>query len=106
MRDKENQGPWWLWGFVSWDKAKDLRRSLVDSFVQSDWPPFFFALAAREPWLLRKLCKRMLRQWKGRQFLESAYSNLKKLSGSEAGHLTTVLSQILQDPDAIEEEWD
>jgi hypothetical protein len=67
MKDDQNRAHWWSWGFGSWDKARDLRRSLVDSFVQSDCPPYYFVLAAREPWLLKKLCKRMLRQWKGGQ---------------------------------------
>lgn len=106
MKDDQNRGHWWSRGFGSWDKAIDLRRSLVDSFVQSNWPPYYFALAAREPWLLKKLCKRMLRQWKGRQFLESAYSKLKKVSTAESQDLTSILHQILQNPEVIEEEWD
>ena len=48
----------------------------------------------------------MMRQWKGQQFLESAYSDLKKLSGCEVGHLIAILKEILHNPDVIEEEWD
>lgn len=105
MDDQSNRGPWFLWGFGGWDKAKDLRRSLVESFRESDWPPYYFALAAREPWLLRKLCKRMLRQWKGHQFLESAYTGLQKLSNPKNQKLITVLHQIVQNPE-IAEDWD
>lgn len=47
MDDQSNRGPWFLWGFGGWDKAKDLRRSLVESFRESDWPPYYFALAAQ-----------------------------------------------------------
>jgi hypothetical protein len=106
MQDKQNRGPWWLWGFGGWDKAKDLRRSLVESFLQSDWPPYYFTLAAREPWLLRKLCKRMMRQWKGAQFIESAYSGLRNHSDDQVPKLTAVLQQVLRDPESIEEDWD
>jgi hypothetical protein len=105
MDDRSDRGSWFLWGFGGWDKAKDLRRSLVDSFLRSDWPPAHFALAAREPWLLRKLCKRMLRQWKGHQFLESAYIGLKEIFSPEAQELASALNQILHNPESTEE-WD
>jgi len=105
MGHQLQRGPWFLWGFGSWDKAKELRRSLVDSFLHSDWPPSHFALSAREPWLLRKLCKRMLRQWRGSQYLERAYTGLKKLSGPKAQELSGVLHQIVQNPE-VSEEWD
>jgi hypothetical protein len=105
MQDRSDRGRWFLWGFGNWDKAKDLRRSLVDAFLQSDWPPPQFALAAREPWLLRKLSKRMLRQWKGEQFLESAYIGLRNISKQEHRDLLSVLRQIVQNPE-IAEDWD
>ncbi len=105
MKDRSQRRSWGLWGFHQWDKAGDLRRSLVDSFLHSDWDPSQFALSAREPWLLRKLCKRMLRQWEGSKYLEDAYSRLKKIPGPTAEELASVLYQILQDPDVIEE-WD
>lgn len=105
MDDKSDRGSWFLWGFGGWDNAKDLRRSLVDSFLRSDWPPSHFVLAAREPWLLRKLCKRMLRQWKGHQFLETAYIGLKEIISPESQELGSVLFQILQNPETTDE-WD
>jgi len=105
MEDRPSQRYWFLWGFSGWDKAKDLRRSLVESFLQSKWPPWYFALSAREPWLLKKLCTRMLRQWNGLQFLELAYTGLKELSTPQAQELAGVLQTILQNPDLVEE-WD
>jgi hypothetical protein len=105
MDNQSDRGSWFLWGFGGWDKAKDLRRSLVDSFLRSDWPPSHFALAAREPWLLKKLCKRMLRQWKGHQFLESAYIGLREIISPEAQELRIALYQILHNPESTEE-WD
>jgi hypothetical protein len=105
MKHQPNRGPWFLWGFGTWDKAKDLRRSLVDSFLCSDWPPSHFALSAREPWLLRKLCTRMSRQWKGSEYLESAYIGLNKLPSPKAQELAGILHQIVQNPE-LSEEWD
>jgi hypothetical protein len=105
MGRRPKKGLWFTWGFDSWDEAKDLRRSLVNSFLHSDWPSSHFALSAREPWLLRKLCTRMLRQWGGSQYLESAYMGLKKLSSHKAQQLAPILHQILQEPE-ITEDWD
>lgn len=106
MEDQENRSPWWFWGFGTWDKAKDLRRSLVDCFLQSHWPPSHFVIAAREPWLLKKLCKRMLRQWKGQEFLETALSELRKQQDSETQALSSALQNLLRFPETLEDEWD
>lgn len=105
MGSRPKKGLWFAWGFDSWDEAKDLRRSLVNSFLHSDWPSSHFALAARERWLLRKLCTRMLRQWGGSKYLESAHMGLKKLSSHRAQQLAVILHQILQEP-GITEDWD
>jgi len=105
MSDRPVQRSWLLWSFADWDKAKDLRRSLVDSFLHSDWNPAQFALSAREPWLLTKLCRRMRRQWGGPQYLEKAYAGLKKFSDPKAQELASALSQFLRNPD-VSEEWD
>ena len=105
MAQQPDRGPWFLWGFGTWDKAKDLRRSLVDSFLQSDWSASHFVLAAREPWLLRKVCTRMLRQWKGQQFLDRAYSELRGVRSPRTLELLSVLRDIMQSPETAEE-WD
>lgn len=58
-----------------------------------------------EPWLLKETLPSMLRQWKGHQFLESAYTGLQKLSNPKNQKLITVLHQIVQNPE-IAEDWD
>ena len=105
MKDQSVQPSLLSLVFGDWDKAKDLRRSLVDSFTHSDWDPSQFALSAREPWLLRKLSKRMLRQWHGFEYLERAYSGLNAIATSKAKELAGVLSEILRDPQ-FTEDWD
>lgn len=105
MEDRSQRRTWDLWGFTEWDKAKNLRRSLIDSFMRGEWDPAQFALSAREPWLLRKLSKRVLRQWRGLQYLEKAYTRLKTIPSPKAQELATSLHQILQSPN-ISEEWD
>ena len=48
-------------GLYGWDKGKDLRDQVVDTFYNSEWPPGGLALSARDPSLLRKLFKRVMR---------------------------------------------
>jgi hypothetical protein len=85
-----------FWGFGEWDRAKELRSSLVDAFVHSDWRPELFVLAAKEEWLARKLCKRMRRQWRGEQFLERAYSALGDMATPRARTLVSVVADVLK----------
>jgi hypothetical protein len=106
MGHRPKKSLWFSWGFDPWDQAKDLRHSLVDSFLHSGWPPSDFAWAAREPWLLRKLCQRMLRQWKGSEFLQSAYAGVKKSPNPHSRILEPVLHHIIQHPEELKEEWD
>lgn len=104
LRDTNAPRRWSSWGFLQWDKALELRRGLIDAFRHSDWEPAWFVVAAREPWLLRKLCRRMMRQWGGLEFLERAYSGVTKL-GTVNPQLTSALADILRSRD-YSEDWD
>lgn len=100
--EDEVRPSWDFFGWTTWDKGGELRRRLVDTFFYGDWSPKWFVLAAREPWLLRKLCKRMLRHWRGQQFLERAFDELRAYSPSA---LTRELADILRDPEYVVD-WD
>ena len=93
MRDEPRERSFLFWTIRDWDKAKELRRSLVDAFRYGQWRPSRFVLAGREPWLIRKLCKRMLRQYRGETFLDTAYRELS----NEASPSTTVALGTLRD---------
>jgi len=101
MRD-QGKLSWNLLGWTDWDKGGELRRRLVDAFSSGDWEPRWFVLAAAEPWLLRKLCKRMLRQWRGQAFLERAFDQLRSYPSTLLAH---ELADILRDPDYVVD-WD
>jgi hypothetical protein len=101
MRD-EDKPSWDFFGWANWDKGGELRRRLVDSFFHGEWEPEAFVLAAGEPWLLRKLCKRMLRQWRGLAFLERAFDQLRAHPPSPLAH---ELADILRDPEYVVD-WD
>jgi len=82
-----------------------LRRSLVEAFMNSQWPPGDLALAAREPSLLRKIVKRVLRQRGGQRYAQSMLADLARNSEVEAKNLHQVLQELVRDPDFYEE-WD
>ncbi|NOU34042.1 MAG: hypothetical protein HOO96_39625 [Polyangiaceae bacterium] len=102
MHHNVDRPRWDLFGWTNWDKGAELRRRLVDAFSHGDWEPHWFVLAAGEPWLLRKLCKRMLRQWRGQAFLERA---LERLRVEPPNVLTVELADILRAPGYIVD-WD
>lgn len=99
-RRTQSRPSWDFLGLTDWDKAGELRRRIVDAFYYSpEWEPEYFILAARETWLLRKLSKRMMKQWRGVEYLQRAYSRLRP------GRLTSELHDILQHPE-YPEDWD
>ncbi len=94
---------WMLWGFFHWDKARERRSSLVEAFMRSKWNPGDLVLAAKEPWLLRKIAKRVLNRWQGQEYLARALVSIPV----SAGPLREELSEILRDPRRVEfEDWD
>jgi hypothetical protein len=93
---------WDFFGWADWDKGGELRRRLVDAFFSGEWEPQWFVLAAGQPWLLRKLCKRMIRKWRGQLFLERAFDRLRAYPPSP---LTHELAEILRDPEYVVD-WD
>jgi hypothetical protein len=94
-----------IFGFLQWDRGLELRRRLVDAFCQGHWPPEWFAIAAHEPWLLRKMCKRMTRQWRGEEFLQRAYEALGSIDAPEHSALLEALREIVKSP-RYDEDWD
>jgi hypothetical protein len=93
-----------IFAFLEWDRGQELRRRLVTAFCQGTWPAEYFILAAREAWLLKKLCRRMRRQWGGTQLLQRAYDTLA--GDPEARpELVDTLRRALLSQDSVED-WD
>jgi hypothetical protein len=66
-----------LFGFLNWDKAKELRSRLVDSYYESRaWPPGDLALSVYDDALLRKLYRRVKRKRHGDLFVQNMISDL------------------------------
>ena len=68
-----------LW-FPDWDKAKQLRKRLVSTFLDSRWPPGDLALAADGAGILDRVVSRLRR--KGHEhYLEAMISDLRRRPG-------------------------
>jgi hypothetical protein len=65
--------------FVDWDRAKSARRDLVDSYVSSGWPPADLLVTAIKAGIETAVLKRLVRQHRGREYLERALRDLDRL---------------------------
>ena len=72
-----------LFGMFDWDKGKKLRRDLVASFLDSDWPPADLLLAVKGPHILRKIFKRLMRKSGGKEYAEAALAGFRGTKESE-----------------------
>lgn len=97
--------PAFFFSFFDWDRAKELRRVLVSSYLNSAWPPGDLVLAVREPVLLRKIIKRIQRESGARVFLDSALADLQK-RGDESGREAHAMLKGVLDAGDYVEDWD
>lgn len=88
-----------------WDKAKALRRNLVDCFYSSDWPAGDLALSAAESFGLRKLFRRVWRKWYGEEYVTRMLTDLRKRDEPDAFACMNELIALLRNPNFYED-WD
>jgi hypothetical protein len=89
-----------LFGWLDWDKAKELRKELIRSFTGSNWSPGDLALAAwGDEQLLRKLMKRTLRLDHGEGYVVSILHDLASRSNPEAAHTAAIVRNLASNPD-------
>lgn len=94
-----------FFGGGDWDKAKDLRISLVEAFLRSDWAPGDLAIAANNAGILRKIFKRLHRTHNGDRYAASMYEDLVKRNEIDLSGLTINLKSLIAEPDFYED-WD
>jgi hypothetical protein len=94
-----------LFGMFDWDKGKELRKTLIDTFMSSQWPAGDLVLASSERSLFRKMFKRVYRKSSGPRYLQAALEDLQARSSEEAQRMAGVLSTLLKEPDFYED-WD
>ncbi len=94
-----------MFSMWDWDKGGELRESLVDKFINSNWPPGDLALSVDDLGLLRKIMKRVSRKQGGNLFSRKMYSDLVSRTDSRSQSLASALSGLLKNPEYYEE-WD
>ncbi len=94
-----------LFRSYDWDKGKDLRVALVDSFVKSDWRPGHLALAAERAGILGKIFKRLRRKPRGDDYIVAMEKDLRLWKTPESARILVRLASMMADPDFYEE-WD
>ncbi|GIW75710.1 MAG: hypothetical protein KatS3mg104_0773 [Phycisphaerae bacterium] len=95
-----------LFGIWDWDKGKELRKTLIDTFMGSGWPPGDLALASAEPQtLFRKVFKRIYRKSGGLRYLNAMLGDLDGRKTKDADRMAAILKHLLSDPDFYED-WD
>lgn len=88
-----------------WDRAKGLRRNLVDSFYQSSWPPGDLALSAAESFGLRKLFRQVWRKWSGEEYVARMIADLRQRNEPLANSCMNELISYYEKPNFYEP-WD
>lgn len=88
-----------------WDKAKGLRRNLVEAFYHSELAPGDLAIAAKRSFGLRKMFKRIWRKWYGEDYLEKMIKDLRSRHDREADDCRDELMQLMRNPH-FHEPWD
>jgi len=94
-----------LFGMWDWDKGKELRKTLIDTFMGSEWPPGNLALASADPQLFRKIFKRIYRKYSGSRYLNAMLGDLDNRTTDESKRMAGTLRHLMNDPDFYED-WD
>ena len=94
-----------LFSVFDWDKGKELRRALVDSFFNSKWPPDELVLAVSDVHLLRKIFRRLTKKPNGLQYAQMALALLEKRTDLKSRELAQSLRDMLANP-GFDEAWD
>jgi hypothetical protein len=94
-----------LFGYFDWDKAKKLRKDVIEAYMSSCWPPEDLALTASKSQILRKVFNRLRKKWGGDGYLRSVAEGLRRRNTPEMLAILGDLSGMMNDPDFFEP-WD
>jgi hypothetical protein len=94
-----------LFAAYDWDKGKDLRITLIDSFLRSEWAPGDLAVAASRAGILRKIFKRLSRKQGGDSYIRAMQTDLAQRKSPDITTVRSDLGLLIKDPDFYEE-WD
>lgn len=95
-----------LFGLFDWDKAKELRKGIVQAFLGSKWHPGDLALSACEDvQLLRKFVKRTMRQDNGCSYVTAMLNDLVERGDPDIARTVEMVRDLASNPD-FHEPWD
>lgn len=94
-----------MFGYFDWDKAKRLRRDVIDAFMVSSWPPEQLALIGSRCKVLRKIVHRIQRKWGGEDYIRRILEGLRSMESVEAASVAGEVATMFHDPDFFEP-WD
>jgi hypothetical protein len=86
-----------IFNIFGWDKCKVLRKNLIESYRNSDWPAKDFALSVQDTDLLARIIKRMRTEWAGTEFYLA--DMLRQLSSDpNCSEITASVATIIKNP--------
>ena len=94
-----------LFGYFDWDKAKKLRKDVIESYTSSVWPPEDLAIIATHSDILRKVFSRLRRKWKGEEYLSRMVEGLRHRESDECLEVRRDLTSMMEDAEFFEP-WD
>jgi hypothetical protein len=94
-----------MFGYFDWDKAKKLRKDVIDAYVASSWPAEDLAIVAGRCQILRKVIHRLHRKWGGDDYVRRMLEGLQANEAPEATSIRAEISDMINDPDSFEA-WD
>lgn len=90
--------------FTDWDRAKTARRELVDSFLDSSWPPANLIMAALDAGIDQKILRRVSRSRGGASYIKSIWKDAGRLEGHHMRAIRDAITRFSEDPRS--EDWD
>lgn len=94
-----------LFRFYDWDKAKTLRKDLLQAYMTSNWNPGGLAIAASRAGLSRKIFSRLSQKWNGRDYVHRILDDLRNHSDQESIDVANALNSMVNDSEFYEP-WD
>jgi hypothetical protein len=91
-----------LFDAFEWDKGKELRKTIVRSYMRSDWPRQDLAFSVVDRDLFKKIIKRTEREYHGTEFLTAMRNELRHSTDPRAPRM---LQLLLQAMNSQEDEW-
>ena len=79
---------------TDWDRARTVRKDLVRTFLSSEWPPVDLAVVAYRAKALRSIFKRLIKEPRGRKYLDEIEKGTWRLNKSMRNPILKAIKEI------------